>query len=259
MGEFVRVVVAEAQVLLADAEVLVPVEALLYPVPVPVVVVAGLHEELHLHLLELAGAEDEVAGCYLVAERLADLGDAERQFRAHGGEHVAEVDEDALRGLGTQPDLVRRVLDRADERLEHEVEHARVGERRAVVRALGGVVEVVGAEALAALRTFDEGVGEVRGVAAGDPDLRVLDDGAVEAYDVVAVIDHGAPPGLLDVALELDAEGAVVPARTDAPVDLAGREDEAPPLGEGDEFREVGLGHRLSPGVGRKVRQTRAS
>ena len=36
--------------------------------------------------------------------------------------HVLEVDEDALRGLGTQVDDARRVLDRAHEGLEHQVE-----------------------------------------------------------------------------------------------------------------------------------------
>ena len=40
------------------------------------------HEELHLHLLELARAEDEVARRDLVAKRLADLGDAERRLLA---------------------------------------------------------------------------------------------------------------------------------------------------------------------------------
>ena len=40
----------------------------------------GRDEELHLHLLELAGAEDEVARGDLVAERLADLGDPERRL-----------------------------------------------------------------------------------------------------------------------------------------------------------------------------------
>jgi hypothetical protein len=47
---------------------------------VPLLVGAGLDEELHLHLLELAGAEDEVARRDLVAERLADLPDPERDL-----------------------------------------------------------------------------------------------------------------------------------------------------------------------------------
>ena len=55
------------------------------PVLVPLLVGAGLDEELHLHLLELAGAEDEVARRDLVAERLADLADAERRLLARRG------------------------------------------------------------------------------------------------------------------------------------------------------------------------------
>src|SRR5690606_40412745 len=58
---FLRMVV-EPEVVALDAEVDVPVEASLHPVLLPLVVGAGLNEELHFHLLELARAEDEVAG-----------------------------------------------------------------------------------------------------------------------------------------------------------------------------------------------------
>ena len=59
-------------------------------------------EELDLHLLELARAEGEVARRDLVAEALAHLGDAERHVDAAAVDDVLEVDEDALRRLGTQ-------------------------------------------------------------------------------------------------------------------------------------------------------------
>jgi hypothetical protein len=42
---------------------------------------AGRDEELHLHLLELERAEDEVAGVISLRKRLADLRDAERRLR----------------------------------------------------------------------------------------------------------------------------------------------------------------------------------
>src|SRR6476659_3431860 len=48
----------------------------------------------------------------------------------------------------------------------------------------------------------DEGVGERADVAARLPYLRRHEDRGVEADDVVAELDHGAPPGVLDVALE---------------------------------------------------------
>ena len=49
---------------------------------------------------------------------------------------------------------------------------------------------------------------------------------------LVVVRDHVVPPRLLQVALELDAERAVVPGAVQAAVDLARREDEAPSLAE---------------------------
>ena len=86
-----------------------------------------LDEELHLHLLELTGAEDEVARGDLVAEALADLADAERRLAARRGDHVGEVDEDALRGLGPQIVQAFLGLDRTEIGLEHHVEVARLG------------------------------------------------------------------------------------------------------------------------------------
>ncbi len=87
-------------------------------------VAGGVHEELHLHLLEFARAEDEVPGGDLVAERLADLGDAERHLLPRRLLDVEEVHIDALRRLRPQVHHRRAVLHRPHERLEHEVEHA---------------------------------------------------------------------------------------------------------------------------------------
>src|SRR3954468_20038325 len=113
------------------------------------------HEELHLHLLELAGAEDEVARRDLVAEGLADLGDAEWRLLARELEHVLEVDEDALRGLGSKVGDRAGLLHGPDRRLEHQVEVARLGQVAigALARLEAGLlaalrlVEVVRAEA----------------------------------------------------------------------------------------------------------------
>ena len=135
VGELVGVVGTDTQVFGPDAELGVPALALLDPGPVPTLGVGRRHEELHLHLLELAGAEDEVAGGDLVAEGLADLGDAERRLLAGEAEHVLEVDEDPLRGLRPQVDLRALAGDRADVGLEHEVELAWLGELAAALRA----------------------------------------------------------------------------------------------------------------------------
>ena len=222
----------------------------------------GPDEVLHLHLLELAHPEDEVARADLVAERLADLGDPERQLLARRLLDVLEVDVRALGRLRPQVDDRGVLLDRAHERLEHQVEAARCRERAAVDRApqaeplddrrvaqLGGG-EVLGAgqlvepEALVVRRALDQRVAEAPDVAGRDPDLGVHQDPGVEADDVVALLDHRPPPGALDVVLELDAERPVVPDGVDAAVDLGRREDEAAPLRERDDRLELGDGGR---------------
>ena len=105
----------------------------------------------------------KLPGRDLVAERLADLGDAERRPLARRLQHVLEVDEHALRRLGPQVDLGARALDRAGVGLEHEVELPGLGEAvlGAAVGAHLGVVELVEAEPLAAVAAVDQRVGEV--------------------------------------------------------------------------------------------------
>src|SRR5258707_6734074 len=87
---------------------------------------ARAHKILHLHLLELARAKNEIARGHFVAKRLADLRDTERQFAPAGVEHVMEVYKDALRSFRTKIDeRIGIVLGRrANVSLEHQVEMA---------------------------------------------------------------------------------------------------------------------------------------
>ena len=74
------------------------------------------------------------------------------------------------------------------------------------------------------------------------PDLRVHDDRAVEARhlvgrgsaldrrEFVVAGDHVTPPAVLEIPLEGDTEGAVVPEAVQAAVDLTRLKDEAAPL-----------------------------
>src|SRR5260370_10427553 len=64
----------------------------------------------------------------------------------------------------------------------------------------------------------------------------MLEDRAVEAQHVRAALDHLAPPRLLDVALELDAERAVIESRAEAAIDIAGRKNEAAPFAQVDQL-----------------------
>src|SRR5262249_50167269 len=96
------------------------------------------------------------------------------------------------------------------------------------------------------LLAVDQRVGEAGDVARRLPDPRVHDDRGVDADDVVALLDHGPPPGVLDVPLQLDPERPVVPEAAEAPVDLARREDEPAPLAQVDDRVEIGHRYPLS-------------
>ena len=248
------------QVVPGDAEAGVPVGPVVDPVLVPLLVGAGLDEELHLHLLELAGPEDEVARGDLVPERLADLADAERRLLPGRGLDVLVVDEDALRGLRPQVVQAGLVLDRAEVGLQQAAELLRLGPGAlgAAVRAghvgqRGGraalalgvlLLEVVGPVPAVAGLALDQRVGERGDVAGGHPDLPGQDDGRVEADHVVPAGDHVPPPLPLDVLLELHTVRAVVPRRPGSAVDLAAGVHEPPALAEVDHGFEAGFGLR---------------
>src|SRR6266566_339072 len=140
---------------LSDAVARVPAISLVDPVVEPVARLVRRNKVLHLHLLELARAKEEVAGCDLVTERLADLRDTERRLAARELEHVLEVDEDPLGRLGTEVRGRSGFLDRAERRRQHQVELARLGQvtvgrlARMLARlaAALGILELVGSEA----------------------------------------------------------------------------------------------------------------
>src|SRR4051812_17240037 len=93
------------------------------------------------------------------------------------------------------------------------------------------------AEALLALaEALDERVAEALEVAGCLPRLRVEDDRAVEGHDVVALLDHRAPPLVLDVRLEQHAVVPVVVRGAEPAVDLGRLEQEAAPLAERDDL-----------------------
>ncbi len=246
---------AQPQQLGRDAELGVPAQPLGAPELVPLRCVVGRHEELELHLLELTGAKDEVAGCDLVAEGLADLGDAERRLLARGLQDVGEVDEHALRRLGAQvghgrlrprpgPAWVLNI--RLKARAGVNSQHLEV--TRAVT-----LVELILTEPPVADRAVDERVGEVLKVAARLPDRWRREDRGVDEHDVVALLHHRPHPGVLHVAQHQRAERAVVVSRAESAVDLGRRENEAPSLAQVDDLIEIGCGHE-----GRGYRQVSA-
>ncbi len=127
------------------------------------------------------------------------------------------------------------VLHRSRMRLEHQVEGASLGE---VVGAAVGAdaFDLVGPPALVAVLAVDQGVGEGGQVPRGVPHGRGTQNGGVEPDDVVALLHHGAPPRVLDIAQHVDPEGAVVVGGAEAAVDLGRREDEATVTAQADDF-----------------------
>ena len=118
--------VVETVILISHSKGLVPLHAGLFPLLEPLHLGAGLAEEFHLHLLEFAHAEDELAGHHLVAEGLADLRDAEGDLHAAGLLHVDIVHEDALGCLRAEIDGVCALAGGTELGAEHEVELAHI-------------------------------------------------------------------------------------------------------------------------------------
>jgi hypothetical protein len=81
--------------------------------------------------------------------------------------------------------------------------------------------ELVSPPAPMAVQALGEWVDEYLDVTRCDPHLRSEDHRRVDPDDVVSCLDHGPPPLLADVLLELDAERTVVPGGALSAVDLA--------------------------------------
>ena len=120
MREFV--VIFEAQVFFLEAEAEQEVFGSLFIFFVVLKIGAFFAEPLVFHLFELDGAENEVSGGDFVAERFADLRDAERHFCARGALNVQKVYEFALRGFGAQVDFILALVGDAAGCFEHKVE-----------------------------------------------------------------------------------------------------------------------------------------
>ena len=86
-----------------------PLHTSFLPLGEPLQLRTGLHEELHLHLLKLTHAENELAGHNLVAEGLTYLGDTEGNLHTTRFLDVQVVDENTLSRLRTQVNLHRAI------------------------------------------------------------------------------------------------------------------------------------------------------
>ena len=70
------------------------------------------------------------------------------------------------------------------------------------------------------------------------PCLRVHQDSGVQSYIVLVLLNELLAPRVLDVGLELNAEGTVVPCVSESAVDLTAGVNEASAFAEGNDFVE---------------------
>ena len=221
-------VLEESQVLRLDSEVGVPAVSLINPVLVPFFVRSWIDEELHLHLLKLARAENEVSRCDFVAERFTDLPNSERRFLPCSAGNVGKVDEDSLGRFGAQIVHSLFVRDGAEVRLEKAGELLGFRPLSAISAEATGnlsqatfrgaalllselLFEVVRAKALVARQALDERVAEHIDVPGRFPHLAGKNDRGIKADDIRPTLHHGLPPLALDVFFEFHTEGPVIP------------------------------------------------
>jgi hypothetical protein len=197
----------------------------------PLVFRAGLDEELHLHLFELAIAENKIPHDDFVAKRFPDLRDTERDLFSHRLLDIIEIDKDALCCLRTKIRNRRVVLDRTDARFEQHIELARLGHRAALPAVRAGIAfELIRAKTMMAILALDQRIGKRVHVTAGLPDAWIHDYRCIYADNIVAVLHHSFPPGALDIVFQFDTERSIIPKTADSAIDLRRLKNESAPL-----------------------------
>ena len=194
-------------------------------------------EEFHFHLRELAGAECEVAGRDLVAERLADLRNTERKLFSRGDADQVEVHENRLACFGAEISDMFFVEDGADVCFHHQVEFAR---RRQIsgtaVGAAGRVGHLIDTEPCLAVFAVGHDVAEAVDMSGCFPDFRVADDGGVKPDDILTCLDHFIPPELFDGFFHGNAIRAVIPESIVSAVDFRALKHKTAPFAQCDDL-----------------------
>ena len=82
-------------------------------------------------------------------------------------------------------------------------------------------------------------------MAGRNPDLRVHQDGAVQADVVGVLLNKALPPGALDVVFQLHTQRAIVPGVGKTAVNFGTGKNEASAFAQGDDFfhRFLGIVH----------------
>ena len=203
------------------------------------------------HLFEFDGAENEVSGGDFIAERFADLRDAEGDFCARGALNVQKVYEFALRRFGTQINFILALVRNAAGCFEHKVEctdgrpvmlaavragnfvfrdvgfHFLVGHGVWIDIAFGmRFDQIVSTETRLAFFAVHFRVGKGSGMTAGFPNSRIHQDRRVNTEGVIAFLYEFFPPCAFDVVFDFHAYGAIIPGVSHAAVNFAAGEND---------------------------------
>src|SRR3989338_5304301 len=121
MSQLPLVMGPKAQVFLFHPQPKIPIITLLYPIFVIFSRLFRPDKILYLHLLKFPGAEGDISRCYFVTERLANLGNAKRQFLPEDIHYIKEVDEYPLGSLRPQIGQTAAIFNRALMSLKHQI------------------------------------------------------------------------------------------------------------------------------------------
>jgi hypothetical protein len=104
-------------------------------------------------------------------------------------------------------------------------------------------LELVRAHPALALAAIYERIVKRRFMARVLPNQSIENDRRVDTLDVIALVNEPAPPGLLDVVAELDAEWTIIPGAAQTAIDLRRRKNKTSPLGERNDGVDVWCRH----------------
>ena len=221
------------QILRADTILVIPRHPFVDPTLVPLFIGSRNDEILDFQLFKLANTENEILRCNFIAVCLADLSYTKRKLAICRIQNVFEIDENALRGFRSEVGDVLIVFDRSDCRLEHQIKRARFGQVvESAFRTLFAGLDLVRSKALFTLAAVDQRVGKSRLMTGISQNESVHEDGSVQPFHIVALVNVCPPPRALDIVFELDAHWAVIPGALEAAVKLASLKQKAPPLAQ---------------------------
>ena len=207
MSQLSFTVLAETDFICFDTNsVTVKFDPFRFPVGHFAIISTRFNEILHFHLLKFSGTKDEVAGYDFITESLADLGDPEWYFQAHGALREQVIDVDALGRFRSQVGFRTRFFHRANHGFKHQIELPWFGHfascaagwtfdcRPVNIGILFG--KFIGPVTGFALFAIHHGIVELRHMAGGLPNFRMHQYAAVQPNDIFVELGHGAPPAL---------------------------------------------------------------